>query len=166
MENLIISKSICPSVSYDIRNHQLQPRGCVTITGSGGPGSPQLPGTPVLQLGEDGLGGPSWDGKAQNPCWIWARPVLPAVCCLLAPLGVLQLPPQPCQAPNCPHPLPPGLRSWRALPVPPQALGTPWDRGCWLLPAFLEHGRSCLGIAQAELCAKCWSPVQPCALML
>lgn len=129
---------------------------------------------PMLQLwthpGEAGLGGPSWDAKVQNPSRIWTGHVLQHLCCLLAPLDVLLLPPQPCQAPSWLHPSASWAQELETASATAQAqglaLGTPRDWGCWLLPAFLEHGRSCLGIAQPGLCAKCCRPVQPCAVML
>lgn len=166
MENLIISKSICPSVSYDTRNDQLQPRGFVTARAVWGCGSPQLPGTPCAPALDTSLRG--WAGRTFLG-WQSAESVLELdrtrptrLVLLVSSLGSA---PAPCQAPSWLHPSASRAQELqgRALPVPPPR-HRDWHWGLGL-PAPACIGRSCLGIAQAGLCAK-WRPVQPCAVML
>lgn len=167
MENLIISRSVCPSVSYDISNDQLQPRGCVTTTGSAGPWVSSAPWHPTCsssghipeRLGWEDLPGMAkcriLPGFGQDKsykicvaCWLPQKPPAPTTA----------LPGTQLASPFC---LPGSGAGAQALLVPPPGTGTgtwnpsglglpppacipgageelPWNSRGWLMCKVLE----------------------------
>lgn len=140
MENLIISKSICPSVSYNIGNHQLQPWGLRVPSGvCRAVGSHQLPHTPRAPLGThpEGLEDLPQDSKCR---------LLPG-CAQGSRARIVLLAGSLCQG-NAPAPasVPPGFMSWRGLIVPSD---TPCAQG-YLMQTDPSPGSAFLALASAS----------------
>lgn len=80
---------------------------------------------------EAGVGGPSWDGKVQNPSRIWTGQILQDLCCLLAPSEASCSHHSPARHPAGFTLLPPAC-------IPGAGEELPWNSRGWLMCKVLE----------------------------